>query len=351
MRDIDQKISYTHYVESVSGAAKYGSAGEILDSRLDQAVSLESMELSANPIFVPDDTNARANDFQEQTEIESWNSGGEINGIVDVDLLGVLALISFGDLTTTTPTGATNSRDHLFIPMSLAGLAEPPSTEMGISDVESSKYSGLVGARLNISGGRNQFTRMFCQMIGSGRRDEMPGFSDPTVRVPRKLRDGLSIINFGTPDSTADITAKIVEWELDYNNVLLPRSEFSMDMLELYDSGDEDQGDVAAGAEITERQVAVSLSIELENWDLWDDMKEMTAREIEIISEGNEIESGFFDRMIINAKDIRLRQVGKSAVDGILVWRGLATVFGDTLADVISLTIRNDTAAYGLLQA
>lgn len=353
-RDIEQRLSWSRYRESVAGAAAYGDAGALAGAALDQSAEAEELRAEATPEHWLADTIQGAEGYPSDAEIDWWDSGVRLQGPADTALLGMLLMIALGAPATTTPSGATDTRDHLYTPQSLADPQLPSTSLATLQAGAWSRWPGLVCEELVIEGGRSAYTLVRAKLRGNGRREALGGYSPPAYSTPRRLRDALGTLLLGAPGSPAAVTTRLERWGLTVRNRLLDVTELAVDDLIPYDAAHPDRGYVAGALELDGaalRSAEIELVLVAQDWAEWSDCAELTAREVAITAEGDEIEAGFHDRLTVAMADARLTAVEPRSEGGLQHVRLRATpLHSGALADVLAVTLRNGVAAYGLLQ-
>jgi len=357
-RVIDYIQAYTHYREGTGGVAGYGDGNVVPHADIDKLKSIGGGRIEAIPRDLWDDAGFRGkgHEFPGSSEIRTWITEGKIDGVVDTDLLGMLLLITFGALTTSTPSDATDTRDHAFTLQNPDNGLQLPSTTFAAqnhNDVGYFLYPGNVGDSLTLRGGRNEYVTLDCSLLGNGRRTAEGSFSEPSYASHRKLRDSISTFKFGETGSLVDYTARIVSWELTVNNnhqidqAYYPRGDAG-----LYSSGNPERGMVAGRMLFGNRTVTGRFTLLMEDDAARTAMEQNLAREIEIVSTGDEIETGFDDKLTISLKDVRFRAV-RYGEEGDLVAVNVELLphmpSSGLWADLLTVTLRNGVSEYGTI--
>lgn len=355
-RSFDKQLIYSHYDESASGALSYGDSGVVSNANLDQSVLVRGVNMESEPTVRDNTDRADAPEgLPDEVVYDRWNSRGSFSGEADVDLLAVVAGQAIGAAITSTPGGATDTRDHLIVPRSQAELDNPESLTFGFGlGSNYSKYPGCIITQLSIRGGKDQYVTMQADFVGNGRRSTMSAYTPPDAAELQLLRNSQGVVLLGTVGAPANIATKIREWSLTWRNEPISESQISIDMIAAYDVSDDDLGYGLSEQEIARRGLTFVIVVENDGLSEVDDMEALTARELSIVVEGDEIESGFNNTLTISAKDLRYLKVNETERNGLLAWELSGELLIDssgTLADYLSLTVRNNTNAYGLLQA
>ena len=129
-RTIDRITGYSYHRESLSASDGYGDGFEIVKGNVDQLTSLGTGQIESivsqrwgnAPDF------GKGTEFDRSSENQMWITNAQINGVADADLLGMLLLVTMGGLSTSTPSGASAARDHLFTLQDTANGLQLPST-------------------------------------------------------------------------------------------------------------------------------------------------------------------------------------------------------------------------------
>jgi hypothetical protein len=355
-RVIDYIQAYSHMREGSGGTAGYGDGNAIPHANIDQLRSMGSGRIEAIPRDLWDDSGFRGkgHEFPTAAEIRTWTTEGKIDGEADTDLLGVLLMISLGSWTTTTPSGATDTRDHAFkLQNPSDGLQLPSTTVVALhhADVGYYIYPGIVGEAVTIKGGKNQYVTYDCTLRGNGRRTAEASFSKPDFTPHRKLYDSVSVFKWGTPGSPTDYTSAVVSWEIAVNNsIILDQAYYPRGDNGLYTSGNPDRGMTAGRLLFGKRTVTPKFRVLMENDAARQAMEGGTAQEILITAQGEEIETNFNDKLTIQLKDVRFRGV-KVGDEGELVAVDVEPLVqmpsSGLWADLLTVTLRNGLAAYG----
>lgn len=360
-RVIDYIQAYSHYRESASDAAGYGDGFEVAQGSIDKLKSIGTGRLLARVADRWDNAAAagKGHEFAGSSENRTWLTDGQVGGEADTDLLGMLLLITLGGLNTGTPSGGTNSRDHVFTPQEPSSGLQLPSTSMIARDHSSLdyyRYAGLVGAQITLKGGQNQYVNCDCTLQGNGRRAVAAAYSPPSYAAHRLLRDAISTFKFGTPGGElTDYTAAVKSWELTWNNNLIAgNAHYPRGTTGLYTTTTRSSGMVAGRMEFGSRVCDFKATILLESAASRTLLEGNTAQEIEIISEGDLIETGFYDKLTVSLKDVRFRAVSVGDADGLATYEIEGHVHmpsSGLWADLLTVTLRNSVAAYGSLQS
>jgi len=359
-RNLDYIQAYSLYREGVGGVAGYGDGNVVPHADIDQLRSIGDGRIESIIREQWDNSGHRGkgHEFAGSSEIQTRISEGRISGEVDTHMLGMLLLITMGGCSPSTPSGGTDTRDHAFTPQDPAGSLQLPSTTLSAQhhdDVGYFLYPGVVGESLTLRGGRRQYVTGEFNLRGNGRRTLQAGFSQPSYTAHRLLRDSISTFSFGPVDSPVAYTSQVVSWEITYNNNLqLDHSYYPRGDAGLYETGQPGRGMVAGRMLFGARTITGRLSMLMENDIVRTAEEQNLARELLITSQGDEIESGFNDTLTIRFEDVRFRQA-RYGNEGDLVavtWDTEVHMPSTGLwADLLTITLRNGVAEYGLIPA
>lgn len=349
----DYYQAFPLYREGAGGTAGYGDGNTIATASFSNCVKLEQGRMKQ--MFDRWDNKGHfgggtrhAND----SAVLKARSEGSFNGPADVDFLAWLLGITMGDLVTTTPVGATLARKHTFTEMDPADGLQLPSSELMTQSHDAIGYQqwiGLVGDNIKIAGGRDQWVTFNATVKGNGRVVDGGAYTPVGVRVPRKLRDALSTVKFGAPGSLVDYTGEIVKWEFSFANELTynyqPRGVNG-----LLDVADRGSAMVADSIDSGTPTIDVSLTVFMEDDAPRNAQAANSAREIEIVAEGAEIESGHNDKLRISLKDVRFTEVEEVEHEGKTAWQLKAMAqfpASGSYADMCTVEVTN--SAVGIL--
>lgn len=360
-RTIDYIQAWSLYRESASGTAGYGDGNEVAQANIDQMTSIGSgnrLEQIIEDSWDNKEHIGKGHAFPTASEIRKWSTEGSISGEADVNLLGMLLYLGLGSLSTSTPDGATSASDHLFTLLSAASGLQLPSTSMVAQDhagIGYWLYGGLVVDKLTLKGGKDEYVQVDASLIGNGRRTQVTGWTTPSISNHTMLRDSASSFAFGTPGSPTSYSADIISWEVSLSNnhnksiAFYPRGDAG-----LLDSSNPASGMVAGRMLYGNRQVDVKFTV-LATGDQAKQLEQSNAAtEVLITSSGDEIETGFNNSLTIQMKDTRFRAVRTGEQDGYLTFSVEPLVHMPStgaLSDMLSITLRNGTDSYGLLQS
>jgi len=350
------------YRESAASAAAYGKASGVLYSDVDRMVALGGamIEHNVNEEWTNEGVQGIGHGFETDQEFYSWTSQLSIGDVpVDTQLLGQILLATLGSLNTTTPTGGTDSRDHLFKFMTLSSSLQLPSlcfVGQEHPSVDPKLFTGFCGSALSLKGGRNQFVVMNATLIGSGHYTEVGSFSTPSLSAIAKLRDSVATCSIGTVGAPTAVTANVISWTLNINTNLLTGADgyYANGNNGLLVDDTPASGMIRSQLRIGQPTVTLSLVLQMTDDSIRTVQEGNTVQEVLITAQGDEIEEGFNDALTIQAKGgrVRNRKVGDA--------EGIRTVEFDVrlswptsglYADFLAITLRNSTDEYGSLKS
>jgi hypothetical protein len=359
-RVLDYILAFSVLREGVGGVAGYGDGNLIPNASITKVKSVGTggrFEQFPRKRWDNAAHYGKGHEFATKSEVNLWESGLPINGEVDTELLGTLLLHALGLPTTSTPSGATNSRDHVFVPQNpSAGLQLPSGTMIcrQHAALNPLKGGGLVVESLSIRGGKNQYATYDARLVGNGRLAEET-YTFPAFSAHRLLRDSVSTFAVGTVGSPTAMVADIVEWELSIaNNLRIEDGYYPRGTAGLYDAADASKGMIAGRMYFGNRALGVKFTVLAQTDTFQAALAASTAREILITSEGDTIETGFLDTLTIQLKDVRYTAKRLGDQDGLTAWQIETLVHMPSTglyADLLSVTLRNPVAAYGSIPA
>ncbi len=342
-------------------------AATIAHASIDQIVSIGPGIANSLEQFPTDQFDnklhiGKGHNFPTFRENMRWTTEGQSTDVVDTTWLGLLLKIMLGSVSTSTPSGGTDARDHAYVLQPGSNL-QLPSTNLVAKDSIAGgyfSYPGIVCSTLNLNGAANGYMQHSAALKGNGKKTAVGGFAGGTFLDHRLLRDSQATFLFGVPDSAISNIDDLVSWNLDLDAGLLLDDAYGPDgtvtptSAVLFDQTDASKGMIAKRMRFGDRTIGVNFTIKVSDQVAKTIEENNTITEVIITSLGDLIEVGFYDKLTIQMKDVRFTAVRKGEQDGLITFDVTGMVMmpaSGLFADLLTITLRNGVAGYPVIAA
>lgn len=283
------------------------------------------------------------------------SEGSSYSGEADITRLAWALYLAMGKVTTTTPGGATNARQHVFEEMTDGN--QLPSTNLitrSHTDIGFVQWLGLCCQSITISGGADQFVQLSYTLKGSGKKVDSVTYTPVAAAEMIMLRQAFSTFKYGDPGGTADKSGQVIDWSITIDNPLSP--DYSpAGTAGLMDSTNRASAQIASALSRSKPSYSASFTLYAEDDAPRIRMLNNQKTEIEIGCESMEyIEDTTPNSLKIVMKQVKLSKVDETDHDGSLAYKfeaKLEVPASGLLADMFSATMITDTLVLGAVPA
>lgn len=301
-----------------------------------------------------EDNKGHATGFEDGTD--QWTNAIDVRRQLEVQAgargIGRLLLAALGAVTTTTETGMTDARQHLFAPMSVASSRQLYAYGM-VEQMGSGlnrHLASMVCDSLNLSGQGVSRINCSASFVGSGKIDTPSGLTMPSAdgtevffknsQTVVKYDNG-TVINLGT-------SKRLETWEFAIQNQLLADEGYRPGAGNFFTSGDPDSGCVRSECLLGQRNYSFNLTARFNSQD--EELADLLAQndvDVEIELVGPEVETGVNYSLKIKASKCKVSQVGLQDANGLVtVQIQLPVLFDVGTGKNVEVTLVNDVTSY-----
>ena len=283
------------------------------------------------------------------------SDGPSYSGEADITRLAWILYLAMGKVTTTTPGGATNARQHVFEEMTDGN--QLPSTNLitrSHTDIGFIQWLGLCCQSVTISGGQDQFVQLSYTLKGSGKRISGVTYTPVAASEMLKLRQAFSTFKYGDPGGMVDKSGQVIDWSITIDNPLTP-DYAPAGVAGLMDSTNRASAQIAGALNRAKPSYSASVTLYAEDDAPRIRMLNNQKTEIEIACESMEyIEDTTPNSLKISMGQVKLSKVEEVDHDGSLAYKfeaKLEVPASGLLADMFSATMITDTLVLGAVPA
>ena len=327
-----QRWAFGHICES-----SYGQG--LAQASLDQCIKLQNILFAAEPANQWDDSQIAGKPHSCVSELENleWRSSGLISGVADAGLLGLLLKMAMGKCSTT-------NYQHTFTMLSLDESFQKPTSAFAFRNDDTFRlFPGMQVTRLNLSGGKDQYVNFSATLSGDGRAIQMTGYTPPEARETSRFRDVFSSLYIGGEN----VSAKLRSWSIDISTTLIDFREFAQDQFALLVPANEAAGYYLLSHEWADHQVSIDLTLDLEDWQPWENMRDVVADSL-VINLESELENSrsVLDTLQIASTGTYFKTVSQQRDKSSLTWQITGQPKITNLSSDFVVTLGNDISSY-----